>query len=131
MAVEKKTVAKAATTKTPEVKAEAVKAEEKKVAAPAKAVAKKAPAKKAPAKKAAAPKKAEAKKVAYKEVTEVTLQFAEKEYTQDALVKIAKDVWKYDLKGKVSELKEIKLWVKPEESKVYYSLNGQQGSFDI
>ena len=142
------------------VKAPEVKAEEKKVAAPAKkaaapkkAVEKKvaAPAKKtaapkkaaekkvaAPAKKVAAPKKAAApKKVAApaKKVavgTEVVLQFAEKEYTQDALVKIAKDVWTYDYDKKASELKKVQLFVKPEESKVYYVFNDDiTGSFDI
>ena len=113
----KKTVDTAA--KTAEVKAEEV----KKAAAPAKKVA--AP-KKAAAKKVAAP----AKKAAVG--TEVVLQFAEKEYTQDALVKIAKDVWTYDYDKKASELKKVQLFVKPEESKVYYVFNDDiTGSFDI
>ena len=117
------------------------KAAEKKVAAPAKKAAapKKAAEKKvaAPAKKVAAPKKAAEKKVAApaKKVavgTEVVLQFAEKEYTQDALVKIAKDVWTYDYDKKASELKKVQLFVKPEESKVYYVFNDDiTGSFDI
>ena len=116
---EKKVEAKAT-----EVKAAVAekKEEVKKVAAPAKKTA--AP-KKAVAKKAAAP----AKKTAVS--AEVMLQFAEKEYTQESLLKIAKDVWKYDLKGKASELTEIKLYVKPEESRVYYVLNGKDGSFEI
>ncbi|MBO4846564.1 MAG: hypothetical protein J5525_09690 [Lachnospiraceae bacterium] len=94
---------------------------EKKVAA--KTAAKKAPAKKAPAKKPAA-KAVLNSAVAY--------QFADKEYDQDSLVKIAKDVWKFDLNKKVSDLVNIKLYVKPEESKVYYLFNEEiEGSFDI
>ena len=95
---------------------------EKKVAA--KTAAKKAPAKKAPAKKPAAAKEVLKSAVAY--------QFADKEYDQDSLVKIAKDVWKFDLNKKVSDLVNIKLYVKPEESKVYYLFNEEiEGSFDI
>lgn len=94
---------------------------EKKVAA--KTAAKKAPAKKAPAKKPAA-------KTVLK--ASVAYQFADKEYDQDSLVKIAKDVWKFDLNKKVSDLVNIKLYVKPEESKVYYLFNEEiEGSFDI
>ena len=99
------------------VKAPEVKAEEKKVAAPEKKVAEKKVA--APAKKAAV-------------AAEVMLQFAEKEYTQESLIKIAKDVWAYDYDKKASELKKVQLFVKPEESKVYYVFNDDiTGSFDI
>ena len=135
---EKKVEAKAA-----EVKAAVAekKEEVKKVAAPAKKTAapKKAAAKKvaAPAKKTAAPKKAVAKKAAAPAkktavAAEVMLQFAEKEYTQESLLKIAKDVWAYDYDKKASELKKVQLFVKPEESKVYYVFNDDiTGSFDI
>ncbi len=100
----------------------------KKVAAPKKAtVAKKAPAKKAPAKKTvAAPKKA-----ASLEST-ITYQFADKEYDLNSLTNIAKDVWTYDYDKKVSDLKKIQLFVKPEENKVYYVFNDEiEGAFDI
>lgn len=127
---EKKTEAK-----TTEVKAEVKKeapakkvAAEKKVAAPKKAAEKKvaAPKKAAEKKVAAAPKKVTASSV------EVKLQFAEKEYTEETLVKIAKDVWTYDYDKKASELKKIQLFVKPEESKVYYVFNDDiTGAFDI
>ena len=60
------------------------------------------------------------------------LQFAEKEYTQESLIKIAKDVWANDYDKKASELKKVQLFVKPEESKVYYVFNDDiTGSFDI
>lgn len=108
MAVEKKSIAKPA----------AAKAE-----APVKAEAKKVAAKKPTAKKPAA-KKADLK-------TKVVLQFSDREYTEADLVKIAKDVWKYDLNGKASELSNVELYIKPDEKKVYYVMNDKGGSFDI
>lgn len=60
------------------------------------------------------------------------LEFAGKSYTTEDLVKIAKDVWKYDLKRKVSDFKSVELYVKPEESVVYYVINGDvAGNFGI
>lgn len=101
------------------VKADAVKKETAK-----KATVKKETAKKAPAKKATA-KKAELK-------SEVHIQFAGKSYSQEDLMKIAKDVWKYDLKQKVGDLTSVELYVKPEENAVYYVMNKDiTGSFAI
>lgn len=93
------------------VKEEAAPAEEKKVAA----------------------KKAPAKKAAKKEMKcEVTVQFAGKSYTQEDLVKIAKDVWRFDLKQKAADLVSVELYVKPEENMVYYVFNDtESGSFFI
>lgn len=77
-----------------------------------------------------ATKKAAAKKAELK--TELHVQFADQSLTQDDLVKIAKDVWKYDLKQKVGDLKSIELYVKPEERKAYYVMNKDfNGSFGI
>ncbi len=111
---EKKVAVKAAKTAKAVAK-ETEKAEE----AVAEKVEKKAPAKKAP--------------VAKKEVkSEITLQFAGKAYTQDDLMKIAKDVWRFDLKQKAADLTSVELYVKPEESMVYYVFNGTEcGSFAI
>lgn len=93
-----------------------------------KAPAKKATAKKAPAKKAAA--KTETKKVEAKAV--VNFQFDGKSYTTEDLVKIAKDVWKYDLGKKSADFKSVELYVKPEEGQAYYVINGEvTGSFVI
>ena len=108
----------------------AVKGEEKSVAE-VKTVKKaaKAPEKgtKAPAKKA---EKAPAKKAEIKE--SVRVQFDGKSYTTEELVKIAKDVWKYDHKKKVSDFQSVELYVKTEESIVYYVINGEvSGSFAI
>lgn len=108
--------------KAPVAKAE-VKAEVKKPAAK-KETAKKETAKKAPAKKPAA-KKAELK-------SEISVQFGGKSYSQEDLLKIAKDVWKYDLKQKAADLTSIELYVKPEENMVYYVMNKETtGSFYI
>ena len=124
--------------KAEEVKAEEVKVEEVKAEAP-KAEAKKAPVKKAEAPKVEAPK-AEAKKAPAKKAEKkaaevqaaVTVQFAGKSYSQADLVKIAKDVWEYDLLQKPADLKSVELYVKPEESLVYYVMNKEiTGSFNI
>lgn len=120
-----------------EVKKETVKKETAKKAPAKKETVKKETAKKAPAKKETktaaaktATKKAPAKKAEMKVAMEV--QFADKAYTQDDLVKIAKDVWKYDLKQKASDLNSVELYVKPEEQAVYYVMNKEfSGSFAI
>lgn len=145
-----------AAVKTIAPKTEENKAEVKKVEAPAAAVqaeakpvekveapvkkeaAKKAETKKAETKKADV-KKAETKKASVKKTakkaepkSEIHIQFSNKSYGQDDLIKIAKDVWKYDLKQKVGDLEKVELYVKPEEGKVYYVMNKDfTGSFDI
>ena len=121
--------AKAADTMTEEVKT--VPAAEVKNEEP-----KKTRTRKASAKTTAAEKKTTTKttKASTKKAVEATvvLQFNGKEFTKDDLVKIAKDVWKYDLKRKVGEFKSVELYVKPEESVVYYVINGDvEGKFDI
>ena len=131
--VEKAAEVQAEVKKAVEVKAEEVKVEEVKAEAP------KAPVKKAEAPKVEAPK-AEAKKAPAKKAEKkaaevqaaVTVQFAGKSYSQADLVKIAKDVWEYDLLQKPADLKSVELYVKPEESLVYYVMNKEiTGSFNI
>jgi cytoskeletal protein RodZ len=153
MAVVKKTVAPVAAAKVEAPKAEvkkaapttpvktetktAVKEAEKapvakaEVKAPVKAEVKKPAAKKETAKKETA-KKAPAKKPAAKLKSEISVQFGGKSYSQEDLLKIAKDVWKYDLKQKAADLTSVELYVKPEESMVYYVMNKETtGSFYI
>ncbi len=97
-------------------KTKAVKAAEQEV------VKEEAPAKKAPAKKAA---KKEVK-------AEISVQYAGKSYSNEDLMQIAKDVWRFDLKQKVTDLVSVELYVKPEENMVYYVFNGtESGSFAI
>ncbi len=116
-----------------EPKTENIKAEEK-VAEVKKEPAKRGRKKAETVSEEKAPVKTEEKKSAGRKAEaacEIHLQFAGKSYTQDGLMKIAKDVWKYDLKQKAGDLKSIELYVKPEESKVYYVMNEFKGSFDI
>lgn len=151
MAIVKKTVAPVAAAKVEAPKAEvkkaapttpvktetktAVKEAEKapvakaEVKAPVKAEVKKPAAKKETAKKETA-KKPAAKKAELK--SEISVQFSGKSYSQEDLLKIAKDVWKYDLKQKAADLTSIELYVKPEENMVYYVMNKETtGSFYI
>ena len=124
----KKETAKKETIKKPATRKTAVKAE----AAVETAAAETAPAAKAAeAKPAKAPAKRAAKKSA--EVKgNVTVQFSGKSYSTEELVKIAKDVWKYDLGKDEADFKSVELYVKPEESSVYYVVNGDvTGSFNI
>ena len=130
---EVKAAAPAAEVKAPEKAVAEKKAPAKKAAAEKKAPAKKAAAeKKAPAKKVAAEKKAPAKKAAVKVQESVNFQFSGKSYTDADLLKICRDVWKYDLNGKEEDLKTVELYVKPEENTTYYVINGSiTGSFFI
>lgn len=135
-AEEKKVEVKAAEVKAPEVKAEVKKEAVKKTPAAKKAPAKKAPAKKAPAAKKETVKKETVKKApaAKKPVVkeEVNFQFSGKSYTSEDLIRITRDVWKYDLNGKEEDVKSIELYVKPEENTAYYVINGDvTGSFFI
>ena len=126
-AVAAKPVAKAvAATKPSEAKVEEKKVEAKKAVEEKKAV----PPKKETAKKAAPAKKEATVKAATK--VSVNLQFAGKEYKAEDFEKMAKDVWQYDLGNKAADLKSVDLYVKPEENKVYYVMNGDvTGDFDI
>ena len=101
-------------------------AEEKKTTAAKKTTAKKATAKKTTAKKTTAAKattkKAAAKKTEIK--TEMYLQFAGKEYSQEEILQKVKDIWTYDLHQNVDDIKDVQLYLKPEESAAYYVVNG-------
>ena len=85
---------------------EAPKTEETKVAA------KKAPAKKAPA------KKAEIK-------TNVLLQFANKEVAEKDIIANVKKAWTAQTKGKIKDIKTMDIYVKTEEHKAYFVINGE------
>lgn len=130
-AEEKKVEVKAAEVKAPEVKAEVKKEAVKKTPAAKKAPAKKVPAaKKETVKKETVKKAPAAKKPVVKE--EVNFQFSGKSYTSEDLIRITRDVWKYDLNGKEEDIQSIELYVKPEENTAYYVINGDvTGSFFI
>lgn len=129
----KKAPAKKAASKTEEAKApgETVKADGKETAEkPAKAaIAVKAAgedSKETDAKSARGTcKKAEVK-------CSLQVQYAGKAYGQEELEKTAREIWKGELKQKAGDLKSIELYVKPEENKVYYVMNGEfKGNFGI
>lgn len=132
MAAPKKTVKSAAKaaetavkveTAAPKAEVENVEVETVPATAEKKEAAPKVPAKRGPAKKTV--KKADQKATLH-------VQFSGKSYSQEELVKMAQDVWKYDLKQKVRELASIDLYVKPEENMVYYVMNQEfTGSFYI
>ena len=124
--------AKAVDTMTEEVMA--APAAEVKNEEPKKTRTRKASTKKTAAEKKTTSKTTKTAKPSAKKAVKETLhvQFAGKSYTTDELVKIAKDVWKYDLKQKVGDFKSVELYVKPEENVVYYVINGDvTGSFAI
>ena len=134
-----KTTVKKTPAKAEEVKVEASKAEEVKAAKTVKPAAEKKTATKATEKKTAAKtaekktaaKATEKKSTAKKELkTEISVQFDGKSYSQEDLIQIAKDVWKYDLNQKASELNSLELYVKPEEHVAYYVMTKDfEGSF--
>lgn len=69
-------------------------------------------------------KKAPAKRAAAKDIkTSVVVQFAGKEVTEKELIAAVKKA--YTKKGnKVSDIKTIEIYVKPEENAAYYVVNG-------
>lgn len=83
---------------------------------------KKTAAKKTTAKKTTAVKKTVAEKAEIK--TEIFLQFSGKEYTQDEILQKVKDIWTYDLNNNVDDIKDVQIYLKPEESAAYYVVNG-------
>lgn len=75
--------------------------------------------------KKAAPKKAPAKKAAKPDVKFV-LQYAGKDVTCKQMMEAAKSAWNG------AAMKEVVFYVKPEENRVYFVVNGEEaGSFEI
>lgn len=151
MAVEKKETVKSVETKasvakapapaakaTPEVsaavKAEAPKAAEPAVKAAPKAAEKKPAAKKETVKKTAAPKKEAVKKASVSTVTEtettakVVIEFAGKSIAAKDVLEAATKAYAESHNGVA--IKNIDIYVKPEENVAYYVVNGE-GSDDF
>ena len=63
-----------------------------------------------------------AEKKAVKET--VYLQYMGKEISKDDLMKQVKDIWTKQMKKKVGDMKTVTLYLKPEENKAYYVING-------
>ena len=70
-------------------------------------------------------KKAPAKKATTKKAVKATLyiQAAGKEVSYDDAIARVKDAWK-EAGNKVGDLKEMAVYVKPEEEAIYYVING-------
>ncbi len=138
----KATPAKAAESVSPKTTVAAkapVKEVEEKAAAPAKEAAVKE--EKAPAKKTAAPKKTAPKaaakttktaKTAKEAVSQnVYIQFAGKEVKTGELVEQVKAQWTAE-GHRVSSIKSLEVYVKPEDNAAYYVVNGKEnGKVDL
>lgn len=62
----------------------------------------------------------------------VHVQYAGKSYTGKDLAKIARNVWVYDMGRKQTEIKDMQIYVKPEENTAYFVVNRQEtGKFFI
>ncbi len=118
------------------IAAEPVKAAE--AATPAKAVTtkkttEKASVKKAPAVKKTAEKKPAARKTAAKKAapanTEVYVQFWGKEVYAKDVVESIKKIWTDEMGKKESELKDLKVYIKPEDNGAHYVINGDITGF--
>ena len=113
-----------------EEKKAAAKTAAKKTTAKKATAAKTTAAKKTAAKKTTTTKKAAAKKAEIK--TEMYLQFSGKEYSQEEILQKVKDIWTYDLHQNVDDIKDVQLYLKPEESAAYYVVNGvESGKVDL
>ena len=148
-AAEKTTAAEKEAVK--EVEKEVVKETAAAVEAPAKAEEKPAAkaakttrttAKKTTTKKAAAPKKPAAKKPAEKKAPakaakkeaeqEMILQFGGREIKEKDLYERIQQIWTEGYGKKAEELKNLKVYVKPEEFTAYYVINDDvTGSIDL
>lgn len=118
------------------IAAEPVKAAE--AATPAKAVitkktTDKASVKKTPAVKKTAEKKPAARKTAAKKAapanTEVYVQFWGKEVYAKDVVESIKKIWTDEMGKKESELKDLKVYIKPEDNGAHYVINGDITGF--
>ncbi|MEF9945424.1 MAG: DUF6465 family protein [Lachnospiraceae bacterium] len=108
---------------TAKTKVETAKAEVTEVAKVVKSeVAKKAPVKKAPVRKTAAKKEVK---------TTLIVEYAGRQIDEKEMIAAVKKVWTKS-GNKVGEIKTIELYVKPEDSAVYFVINGSEtGRADI
>ena len=118
--------------KTAEVKSD----EEKTTAVKSEEPAKKTAAKKTTTRKTAAAKKTTtrptAKTTAAKKaepVTEVYVQYWGKEIHTSEVADRIKKIWTEDMGKKASELKDLKIYIKPEDNGAHYVINGDVTGF--
>lgn len=118
--------------KTAEVKS----AEEKTTAVKSEEPAKKTAAKKTTTRKATAAKKTTTKTAAKttaakkaEPVTEVYVQYWGKEIHTSEVADRIKKIWTEDMGKKASELKDLKIYIKPEDNGAHYVINGDVTGF--
>ena len=118
--------------KTAEVKS----AEEKTTAVKSEELAKKTAAKKTTTRKTAAAKKTTTKTAAKttaakkaEPVTEVYVQYWGKEIHTSEVADRIKKIWTEDMGKKASELKDLKIYIKPEDNGAHYVINGDVTGF--
>ena len=131
-AAEKTAEVKPAAEKPVEEKAAEVKsAEEKTTAVKSEEPAKKTAAKKTTTRKTAAAKKTTRKTAAKKAepVTEVYVQYWGKEIHTSEVADRIKKIWTEDMGKKASELKDLKIYIKPEDNGAHYVINGDVTGF--
>lgn len=93
--------------------------------APAKKTTTRKTVKKAPEKSAEAVEKKTVRRVAKKEVAaEVYVQYLGMEVSAKDVLENVKKIWKDEMGKKDKDIKDIKLYIKPEENKAYYVING-------
>ena len=71
----------------------------------------------------AEPKKTPGRKAAVKE--EFVLEFAGKQITQEEIKKKVKENWTKVQKNKIKDIKTIKVFLQPENSCAYYTINDE------
>lgn len=120
-AAEKTAEVKPAAAKPVEEKAAEVKSDEEKTTA----VKSEEPAKKTAAKKTT--RKTAAKKA--EPVTEVYVQYWGKEIHTSEVADRIKKIWTEDMGKKASELKDLKIYIKPEDNGAHYVINGDVTGF--
>lgn len=124
---------KAEPVKAAEVKAEAVKAEPAKKAGrkPKAEKAATATPKKEAAKKATA-KKATVKKASVEKTCNFYIQFAGEQFEYESIIERSKEAAAADMGKRVSSVKTIDIYCKPEERAAYYVANGKiAGRIDL
>lgn len=136
-AAEKTAEVKPATEKPVEEKTAEVKsAEEKTTAVKSEEPAKKTAAKKTTTRKTTAAKKTTTKTAAKttaakkaEPVTEVYVQYWGKEIHTSEVADRIKKIWTEDMGKKASELKDLKIYIKPEDNGAHYVINGDVTGF--
>ncbi|MCL2865586.1 MAG: DUF6465 family protein [Lachnospiraceae bacterium] len=64
--------------------------------------------------------------------TEIFLQLPGRDYTEKDLIKKVKEVWTKSFKRKVEEMETIQIYLKPEDNKAYFVVNGNtDGDVDL